>query len=199
MSGWKGFLCQIGGALVGRAICDWGGPNLKLNQSGVDPLLRAHLIKPLKPLRIRLGNGSPASSGSSGGCRSPRRSRRATSARDRTRRPDLGAVDPAQFTLEGGPDGLDGRVVVERPRPSICPCSGPDGRSHAGTPLDTAIGDPTGTPFRGLSSTIGCACKRVNTSPVSPRVSVEVTLCSEPIVSLWPKLPVITVLVPSRA
>ena len=158
---------RIGGALVGRAICDWGGPNLKLNQSGVDPLLRAHLIKPLKPLRIRLGTVAQPLLGPLGVVEALDVVEEQR-AQEITRRPDLGAVDPAQFTLEGGPDGLDGRVVVERPRPSICPCSGPDGRSHAGTPLDTAIGDPTGTPFRGLSSTIGCACVSGST-PVQSR------------------------------
>jgi hypothetical protein len=45
--------------------------------SGVDPLQRAHLIKPLRLIRTRPGNGSPVASGSSGCCRSPRCSRRA--------------------------------------------------------------------------------------------------------------------------
>ena len=51
-------------------------------KDGVDPPLRAHLIKPLRLIRTRPGNGSPAASGSSGGCRSLRCSRRAPSAGD---------------------------------------------------------------------------------------------------------------------
>ena len=57
----------------------WNARPLPATASGVAPLSRAHLIKPLMLLRIRLGNGSPVVSGSSGGCTSPRRSRRAPS------------------------------------------------------------------------------------------------------------------------